>query len=222
MSKKTPVSSDKVERFMGVVYVLAEEFGINDIDEVYHYVELLGEAAARYSFEQSHKMSPQKKVHSDRKRFIAVFKTHYEQTYDLEYTKKIAPTEGKLIHQANKMLSNEGFTADEYLKWVFDQFIPDNSGLGIPTIKSVCSHWFLHSFITSNQELRKAKKRREMSRKEGMDLIQRARGLLRGEISEADQKNLKVSLKKYGDRDIMLSDFRKTVQELEKKYNGDK
>lgn len=220
MSKKSPISTNKVQRFMGVVYLLAEEFGIEEIDDVYHYVELLGDAVARHAFEQTHKVSPQKKVHNDRKRFIVAFKTRYQQAYDLEYTRAITPTEAKLVHQANKALIKEGFTADEYLKWVFEEFLPENPKLSLPQMKSVCSQFFLHSFITSNQEIRQAKKRHELSRKEGMDLIQRARGLLRSDMNKKDEKNLRRALKEYSDRGIMLSEFRTIVQQLEKRYNS--
>jgi len=203
---------------MGVVYVLATEFGIEDMQEVYHYVELLGEAVARHVFEETHKVSPQKKVHQDRKRFIAIFKRRYAELLDLEYAKKVTPVEMKLVNQANRFLLKEGFTTDEFLAWVFDDFLVDNPNFQPPTMKSLCSQFVLHSFLAANQTIREAKKRQELDRKVGMDLIQRARGLIRGGIGEDHEKKLKKALQGYGDRDIMLSEFRKVVEELEATY----
>ena len=214
-SKKKPVSENGPERFMSVVYVLAREFGIDEFPQVYHYVELLGDAVNRHVFEQHHKMSPQKKVHNDRRRFIAIFKTRYQQFLDLEYAKKVTPVDAKLINQANRGLLKEGFTPDEYLTWVFDTFLVDNPNFSPPTIKSLCSQFILHSFFTENKELREAKKRQERQKKEGLDLIQRARGLLREALSEADEKKVRKAVKDYSSRDIMLSEFRKVVEKLE-------
>ena len=181
-------------------------------------VELLGEAVARHSFEKNHKMSPQKKVHADRKRFIAIFKTRYAQLLDLEYRKKITSIEGKQIHQLNKELLKENFTPDEFLAWLFETFLVDNPKFCPPTIKSVCSQFILHSFLNDNRELKEAKKREELNRKSAMDLIQRARGLLRSDMKEDDEKKLRDTLRKYGERDIMLSEFRKVVREFEATY----
>jgi hypothetical protein len=217
-SIKHPVSDDRVERFMGVVYVLATEFGIKDVPEVYHFVELLGESVARHVFEKNHKMSPQRKVHSDRQRFIAIFKTRYQQLLDLEYVKKVTPVEGKQIHQTNKELLKEGFTPDEFLEWLFETFLVDNPNFCPPTIKSSCSQFILHSFFTANREVKDARKRQELERTAGMDLIQRARGLLRTGMGEADEKKIRETLKGYGERSIMLSEFRKVVEGFETTY----
>lgn len=216
-SNKAPVSENREQRFMGVVYVLANEFGIDDIPSIYHHVELLGQAVARHVFEQNHKMSPQKKVHSDRKRFIAIFKRRYIESYDLEYTRKVTPVEGKQINQANKMLLGDGFTPDEYLEWLFDDFLVENPKFSPPTIKSSCSHFTLHQFLVANKERRVAKKRQEQDRISGMDLITRARGLLRGELEAGEIKKLKDALKSYSEKDIMLSEFRKIVEAIEEK-----
>jgi uncharacterized protein YeeX (DUF496 family) len=163
-------------------------------------------------------MSPQKKVHADRKRFIAIFKTRYAQSFDLEYTKSITPAEGKLINQVNKELLKNGFTADDYLKWIFDDFFIDNDNLGVPTAKSICSQWFLHTFLNANREIKEARKRQELDKKAGLDLIQRARGLIRCDMESKDVKKVSESMKDYGERRIMLSEFRKVVETLESTY----
>jgi hypothetical protein len=216
--KKYPLPPNQAEKFMAMVYALADVMDIEKIPNVYHYVELLGESVARHAFETHHKMSPQKKVHSDRKRFIAIFKTRYQQLLDLEYTKKITPVEGKLINQANKALLKEGFTPDDFLKWFFEDFLIDNPKFRPPTIKSMCSQFVLHTFLDENQALREAKKRQELDKKLGLDLIQRARGLRRSSIDKKDDEKLKEVLDDYSKRRIMLSEFRKVVESMEATY----
>jgi hypothetical protein len=217
-NKKQPVSDNRMERFMAVVFVLAQEFSVDEFPEVYHYVQLLGDSVARHVFEQNHKMSPQKKVHADRKRFVAIFKTRYAQLLDLEYKKKFTPVEMKLINQVNKELLKNGFTCDEYLKWVFEDFLVENEKFSPPTIKSLGAQFILHNFLHANRELREAKKKQELDKKAAVDLIQRARGLLRSDISEKDDKMIRETLEGYGERRIMLSELRKVVETLEATY----
>lgn len=219
---KSPVPENREQRFMGVVYVLAEEFGITEIPEVYNYVELLGQAVARSVYEKNHKMSPQKKVHNDRKRFIAIFKTRYQQLLDLEYSKRITPVEMKLISQTNKKLLEENFTTDDYLEWVFDEFLVENPKFRPPTIKSICSQFILHSFIGSNEHKREAKRRKKLNDAAGMDLIHRARGMIRSGISGEDEKKIKEVLDGYAKKNIMLSDLRKSIEGLESVYGRNK
>lgn len=217
-SKKSPLPSNQAEKFMAMVYVLADVMNIEDIPEVFHYVELLGESVSRHSFEAIHKVSPQKKVHNDRKRFIAIFKTRYQQMLDLEYGKSITHVEGKLINQTNKMLMKEGFAPDDFLKWVFEDFLIENPGFRPPTVKSLCSQFVVHKFIDENQAVREAKKRQELDKKAGLDLINRARGLRRRKMSKEDEEKLLKTLEDYSKRRIMLSEFRKVVEGFETAY----
>ena len=218
-SDKHPLPANQAEKFMAMVYALTDIMNIEEIPDVYHHVELLGESVARHAFETHHKMSPQKKVHSDRKRFIAIFKTRYQQLLDLEYIKKITAVEGKLVSQINKVLLKEGFTPDDFLKWIFDDFLIDNPKFRPPTLKSLCSQYVLHTFLDGNQALREAKKRQELDRIAGFDLIQRARGLRRIKgIDKKDDEKLKDVLEGYAQRSIMLPEFRKVVEGFEATY----
>jgi len=216
-SSKRPVPENAVERFMGMVWVMAEMCGVDDIPEVFHHVELLGESVTRHVFESTHKISPQKKVGVDRKRFIAIFKNRYQQTLDLEYTRAITPVEAKMINQVNKNLRVEGFSPDDYLAWVFDEFLVENPKFRPPNIKSMCSQHVTHTFFIANKEVKDAKKRQNLDKTAAMDLIKRARILLREEIDQSDKEIVTEGLKSYKEKRIMLSELRKTIEGLEKK-----
>ena len=76
----------------------------------------------------------------------------------------------------------------------------------------------LHSFLDAKHDLRDSKKRQELDKLSGHDLIQRARGLLRSKPSKEDEKKLRETLKGYSERRIMLSEFRKVVEGFEATY----
>ncbi len=216
-SSKSPVSEDNIERFFGMVVNLADVFGVEEVPDVSHYVDLLGEAVARYAFEKTHKTSPQKKVHDDRRRFIAIFKSRYRMEMDLEYSKQITPIEGKIINQTNKLLQAEGFSPEDFLAWIFDTFLVENPKFRPPTIKSICSQFIMHSFITTNRELAQAHKKEELSKKEGMDLINRGRVVLRTDDADpAHVEKVRDMLKGYSERRIMLPELRQAIEAAEK------
>jgi len=217
-STKHPVPDDNAEKFMGMVYVMAEMCGIEDIPNVYQQVELLGESVARHVFEKNHKVSPQKKVHNDKKRFIVIFKARYVQIMSLEYTKTITPAEGKLINQTNRFLKNEGFSCDDYLQWLFEDFLVDNPHFRPPTMKSICAQFFLHSFIIANKDLKDNRKRQERNKKSGLDLISRGRVLLREGMPKEDDEMMRKTLKDYGEQRIILTELRKVIEGFENKH----
>jgi hypothetical protein len=214
---KSPVSEDRIERFFGLVANLAGVCEVEAEPEIYHYVELLGEAVARYSFQKTHKASPQKKVHDDRTKFIAIFKSRYRMEMDLEYSKKITPIEGKIINQINKLLMAEGFSCEDFLGWFFETFLVENPKFKPPTIKSICSQFIVHSFLAANREVSGLKKKEEVVKKDGMDLIGRARVVMRTEgVAPETLAKLREALKGYSDRRIMLPEFRAVVETAEK------
>ena len=220
--KRNPVPEDSVERFMVIILSMTEAFGIDEIPEVNRYVTLLDEAVQRHLWEQSHTVSPQKRVHQDRKRFIAIFKQRYLEMMDLEYPKDITGVEGKGINQAIKLLKEKNFEVDDYLQWLFDIFFKDEGKRFCPpVIKQVCSNYMLHQFIFNNKEMSEEKKRGKIQELDRKDLSNRVRFLMRSKkISDEDKEKLKASAKQFTAGDIIINDIRKIVEGLEKKYGG--
>ena len=215
---KSYVPDNTLQKFMGMVWVLADMSEIDEDSEIYHHIKLLGDAVARQVFESIHKVSPQKKVHNDRKRFIIIFKTHYFQLLDLEYARKITQMDAKNINQVIRELVQNGFTIDEYLAWLFEDFLIENDKFRITTIKSVCSSFFVHSFIDQNRDIQEARKRQKVDDLAGTDLINRGRVLLREKMLDKDHEKMRKAIKDFGERCIMLVDLRKVVLDLEKQY----
>lgn len=216
MSKKDkhPVPNERVEHFMGIIWSLVEPFGIEDIPEVMDYVRLLNDSVDRHLFEKRYKVSPQKKVHEDRRKYIAVFKQRYLEFSDLEYTRPVSAIEGKLIKQANKTLQDAGFTAEEYLKWTFEVFFEESPKFAPGTIKQTCSEHFLHKFLMDHKEQREQRQKEELAKKEGIALMNKARQLMREAESKETKENIRNLVKQYGDGSIMLSEFRTGLKKL--------
>ena len=218
-SKKNPIPENRLQRFISMVYMMADLCGIEEDTDIYHYVELLVDAVSRKIFEETKKVPSKNRTHSERKRFIAIFKAKHLELLDLEYMRPVTNVEAKQIEQTNRELSKHGFSCEDYLMWLFDVFIPDNPKFRVIQIKTVCSHHFLYNFIDGNRHLAEDKKQVQTDKKISNDLFNRARVVARSELSSEEKKKALDAVKAYGDGSIMLSEFRTTIEELEKKIN---
>jgi hypothetical protein len=207
---------------MMTVYSLVEPFGIDAIPEVYEYVELLGRAVERHLWEKHNAVSPQKRVHNQRKRFIAIFKGRYHMLTDLEYTRRVTQVDAKVINQANRTLRDHGFTNEEFLKWVFEDFLMDNPKFCPPILKSVCSAFFIEKFLFEHKDLAKNRAQDELAMKDAHAVIGRGRVLLRNGLEPDDDKKIREALKAYSEKRIILRDLRKVIEAIEGKQGNTK
>lgn len=208
---------DRLERFMGLVYSLAEPFGIEDIPEVFHYVELLGQAVERHIVESRLGYSPaQGRVTTDRRKFISIFKNRYLSVTDMEYPRAITGIDGRLVNQLNKVLGDNGFDVDEYLKWLFDSFLAENPKFNPPTIKFSCSNFVVEKFLYEHKDQIKQRKEDKIRKKEALDLISRCRVLIRFFANDEDMKKTVIDLLKgFRDEGIMLERLRSETERIE-------
>jgi len=212
--ERTPMPMDPVERFMVCVHSMAGLAGVSDIPEIQQYVDLLGEAVERHCFEQKHHFSPQKRVSVDRRRFIVIFKQRYLESYDLEYGKKLTAIEGKMINQGNRTLKDSGFDCDDYLKWVFEDFLLDNPKFAPPTIKQLCGTFCLHKFIVDNSDLKNERQSDARREKEALMLVNKGRALIRSSTDENFQENVKTALRKFKE-DGIIKELRQRILAFE-------
>ena len=211
------VPDDRLERFMGMIYSLVEPFGVSEIPEVYHYVELLGQAIERQIVESKLTGKPASRTTSDRRKYISIFKNRYLHMTDLEYGRAITGVDCKLVNQIGKTLSDNGFEVDEYLAWLFDDFLSDNPKFCPPTIKFSCSSFVVEKFLFENKDKIKQKKDAQIRKKESLDLIGRARVLIRAFDTNEDVKKKIVNvLKDYRDGSIMIEKMRSEIEILER------
>ena len=214
--ERCAVPENRLERFMGVVYSLVEPFGVEDIPEVFHYVELLGQAIERQIAESKFNGVPQNTTTKNRKQFISIFKNRYLHLTDLEYSRTITGIDGKMINQLVKTLEENGFEVDEYLKWLFDTFLEENPKFCPPTMKFCCGNFVSEKFLFDHKDVIKKRKDDQLKKKEALDLISRSRVLMRHFSEEGNIKNKIVEvLKNYRDGSIMIDEMRSEIESLE-------
>jgi len=214
---KIEIPEDKVERFWVLVLMFAQEMGIEDHKDVYHNVELLGKSVERHIVERNLPISPQKKVSRSRATFIAIFKKRYLQLTDCEYTRIITAAEGKLINQINKSLRERDFDCNDYLRWLFEDFLPDNKRLCPPSIKQICARFYVDKFFFEYKDEAKERKTTKLKQSESEDLANRCRALVRGPAQKIKDEIRKV-VSDYKDGKIFLEDLRKKVETWEGEY----
>ena len=197
---------DHLERFMGILYSMMEPFGIDKVPEVCHYVELLGQAIERAVVESKFNGgSAQHRMTADRRKFIVIFRNRYVSLTDLEYTRAITGVDGKMIGQVISILNDKGFEVDEYLTWLFDDFLAENPKFCPPTIKFACGSLAVEKFMFLNRDKIKQKKEELIRKKMSLDLIARARVLIRTFANDENvKKKIADVLRSYRDGSIMI------------------
>lgn len=214
--KKPKSLENHLEKFMEVIGALVEPFGVDDIPEVFHYVELLGQAIERQIAESRLAGIPANTTTKNRKKFITIFKNRYLHLTDLEYSRAITGVDCKLINQLSTLLEDNGFDVDEFLRWTFEVFLEENPKFCPPTIKLSCSNFIVDKFLFEHKDVIKKRKNDQLRKKEALDLISRARVLMRFFDGESSIKNKIVEmLKSYRDGSIMIQEMRKEVESLE-------
>jgi hypothetical protein len=211
------VPEDRIERFMGFVYSMAETCGINDIPEVFHYVELLGQSVERHLAESKLSGPTVNRSESDRRQFIATFKNRYLILTDREYDRAINAVDCKMINNLTKLLEECGVRVDEFMAWFFDDFLNNNPKFCPPNLKFTCGHLVSEKFMFDNKDMIKQRKEEKIRKKLALDVTNRARVIVR--VCDKDEniiKNIKEILQNYKDGRIMLDRFRQEIEAIEK------
>ena len=216
--ERNPVPEGREEQFLLQVLLSAEMTGVSEDPEILHYIKLLREQVERKIFERTHKISPLKKLNMEAKKYVVIFKQRYLQLTDLEYNRQVSPVDAKLMRQVTKALMDAGFEVDEYLKWMFEEFLIENPKFCPPNIKWSGSAFVLDKFLYEHKEKMKEKKEAETRKREMLDLINRARALMRGFVEAGEKENkekVKELLKKHREEGIMVTEFRRQIEAFE-------
>jgi hypothetical protein len=210
------IPDSNVDKFMMMVRTMTKPCGIDKIPELMEAVEFLSDAVDRHMTNKDKAKKQGKSViHNDRKVFIAIFKRRYLELFDLSYDRLITHVDGKNIAAANTLLKKHGFSCDDYLKWYFETFLTENEKFAPGNINQCCSQTFLHKFITLNKEERDTRRKKKFAENESNALLNRARKLIR-ETDDVDVlKKLRDAIQSFKANDIMLTEFRKIVNEIE-------
>lgn len=221
MSKKkktsrSPVSENTFKAFIGILWTLVKSFGIDKCSEACHYLQLATDEIERYLFEEENPVVTRHRDDAERRKYITIFKTRFLELTDFEYDKAITPVEAKMINQLCISLREKGFTIDEYLGWMFEDFLPTAEKFCPPQLRWTCSDFIVSKFLYEHRERLKQKKEQELKSKISLDLINRARTCMR-QLGTEDLEKIKEILKRFISGGIMIDEMRKTVEFFEAK-----
>ena len=209
-------SSDLISQHKTICSASFIMSGASKCETAAHYLRLHFEELDRFSFDQTHPKSIDKKLDLEKNRFLAIFKTKYLELTDLEYPQAYSDVEVKMIKQLVGSLLEKGFTCDEFLKWVFDDFLKAEPKFSPPSAKFTCSAFVVNKFLFENKEAMKQKHEQAMRQQQVLDLIARARIMIRQSGSKEEAEEIKKFIKKYSD-DGVIAALRDSVESFEKR-----
>lgn len=214
--ERHPIPDNHGRAFMATVWTMARAFGIDKIPAACRYFQLASDEIDRALFEQKNPVVTRFKEDAERKKFITIFKGRYLQLTDLEYNSVINPMEARMISQVCVSLIGKGFSPEEYLQWLFDDFLPLNDKFVPPPIKFTCSGFTLNKFLYERKDQLKQKKDEALRSQLYVDLVNRARVCMRQNPDEKEK--LVRAVEKFTSGGIMLEDMRKLVEGYEEAY----
>lgn len=211
---RTPVPENTCQAFMGMLWTWVKITGIDKIPAACHYLQLACEEIQRHIFQTNNPSATKHKEVSELRRYIAIFKTRFLDLSDFEYKSAVTPVEGKMVSQLCANLAESGFTVDEYLKWIFEEFLPTADNFCPPQLKWTCSAFIVNKFMYNNKQLLKERREQDIKSKLSTDLINRARVCMRLAKPE-DVEKIKEIVKKFYDGGIVIEEMRKLVESYE-------
>ena len=209
-----PVPENICRAFLGTMWTMAKAMGVDKIPGACHYLQLAGDEIDRYLFEQKNPASTHHREDMERRKFIAIFRTRFLELTDFEYDKAITPVEAKMISQLCDNLAEKGFSVDEYLKWMYEDFLPTAEKFCPPQLRWSCSEFIVHKFFYENRDLMKQRKEQSANSKLSLDLINRARVCMR-QTKPVEVEKIKDAIKKFYDGGIVIDEMRRIVESYE-------
>lgn len=215
---RKPVPENTCRAFMGTMWTTAKMAGIDKIPAACHYLQLACEEINRHMFEQKNPAVTHHKEDAERRRYLTIFKTRFRELGDFEYSTVVTPVEAKMVSQLCESLAEKGFSADEYLKWLFEDFLPKNDKFSPPQLKWTCCGFAVHKFLYENKDLMNKRKGDKLNSKLTTDLINRARVCMRKASEQGkteDAEKIKKVIKDFWDGGIVIDEMRRLVEEYE-------
>jgi hypothetical protein len=171
---KHPIEPDNYKRFKVWVIEMAEMYGVVAAKDVQHHVALLVEAVDRAIYETENKRTTNT---TPIRRFIAMFHNHYRILTDYEYGRRITGVENKTIESLVTELTKVNCDVEDYLKWFFEAFLPNNEKMCPPTIGLACSKFSLGKFLYEHKDEIRRRENKAVLYAAERDLYSRSKAL---------------------------------------------
>jgi len=196
-----------------LLILFAEQFGVTKDSVLMSYLTLLEEELARRIMgERSGVSLVKNRLHTERNRYLAIFKSKYLLHTDLNYDAYISGGEINGVDRVIKILSDKKMGMEEYLNWFFEE-ITRIRGFNAPSLTSTFSNHFLHGYLTLMKD--ESKRRREIAKVATANkaIFLRVSALTKkGHSAETD-----AMMKAYNSGQITGDELKKRVEEMEER-----
>lgn len=157
-------------------------------------------------------------VGNDERCLIACHKQLYAVHTDLAYPYAVGPEDMGAIKSVTAKLRERDTPVEDYLKWVFGVWLKDEFNNKVPpTLKRVCSHRVLATFLTQNKGKIMKKKREAQAHDRGYRIIEYAKKVFRNTHDEG----LNSLLEQYHRGDVNTSDFEEKLKQVFERLSVD-
>lgn len=213
--QRTPVPDGKERQFLMVMAMIATQYDVFRIPGVEHHFNAMCGEVERFVYEKEHPHINTKKENSARVHFAKIFRERYYQYVDREYPKALLPVDFKKIESLLERLEESHSTADEYLEWIFEDYLPRNSSLGVPFIGTVCGSLFLENYCLAHKDLIKDKKKSSAEQQATIDLFSRMRSAARKLNTPETIQSARDMITAFKNGNLLLPDFIKKIDAME-------
>jgi hypothetical protein len=211
---RVPVEPNKLKRFRLWLLEMEDVYGVGSIKDIHHHVDLLIASLDRHIFESE---NPKKSQMTDVRAFIAIFSNCYRIMTDYEYNRKISSVDVKTIEVVTQELAKSNCGAEDYLRWFFDEFLPENEKMCPPTIGLACSKFSLSKFLYRYRDEIKKRDEKALLFTAERDLYNRAKVL----FEKTNDSKIRIWTEQYRSGAITLDDLRNNIMAAEESAAGD-
>jgi len=206
---RVPIEPDNFKRFRMWLIEMEDVYGVGKVKDIHHHVSLLIESLDRHIFESS---TPKKSSQMNGIRtFIAIFSSRYRIMTDYDYNRKVSSVDVKTIETLIKELEKVGCNSEDYLRWFFEEFLPENEKLCPPTIGLACSKFSLSKFLYTNRGEIKKREEKALLFAAEKDLFNRSKVL----FEKTEDSKIRIWSEQYRSGSITLEEWRKNIIESE-------
>ncbi len=211
---RRPVEPDNFKRFRLWLLEMEEMYGIAASKDVHRQVMLLVEEIDRQIFDAA---NPKKADITPVRKFVAMFHNHYRLMTDYEYGRKITSVEVKTIETLVGELNKVSCDVEDYLRWFFERFLPENEKMCPPTVGLACSKFSLSKFLYEHREEIKKREEKALLHAAERDLYNRSKIL----VQKTDDSQVHIWAEQYRSGNITLEEWRSRISEAESAVNNE-
>jgi hypothetical protein len=185
-----PQGAQAFEWFKTRVEQDAALHGVMKDKNVEHHVNLLLEAVNRAIFNIENKIQEAPANKDDKaKKFISIFNLGFHKYTKGSVVLPITSAQRVMMDATIKNLERGDGDIEEYITWVFDDFLPKTNGKFSPALSTFLTTFIVQQYFIDMKEKIEKRKKNVLNNVELTDILNRYRTLMRNEKLSEDVRN---------------------------------